>query len=78
MKESKRHVGAAPLELQYREPGPENVVGAIRSVRGQKMYGKNLHFKCNEVETGGHGMMGWGPGASTLKDMPVRMQHAWS
>ena len=31
---------------------------------------------CNEVETGGHGMMGWGPAASTLKDMPVRTQHA--
>ena len=27
-----RHVGADPLELQYREPGPENVVGAIGSV----------------------------------------------
>ena len=27
-----RHVGADPLELQYREPGPENVVGAIVSV----------------------------------------------
>jgi len=24
------------------------------------------------VETGGHGMMGWGPAASTLKDMQVR------
>jgi len=31
---------------------------------------------CNEVETGGHGIMGWGPAASTLKDMPVRTQHA--
>ena len=30
-------VGAAPLELQYREPGPENVVCAIGSVRGWKM-----------------------------------------
>jgi len=33
---------------------------------------------CNEVETGGHGMMGWGPAASTLKDMLVRTQHARS
>jgi len=31
--------------------------------------------RCNEVETGGHGMMGWGLAASTLKDMPVRTQH---
>jgi len=23
-------------------------------------------------------MMGWGPVASTLKDMPVQTQHAWS
>jgi len=35
-----------------------------------------LDVRCNEVETGGHGMMGWGPAASTLKDMPVRTQHA--
>jgi len=33
------------------------------------------HF-CNEVETGGHGMTGWGPADSTLKDMPVRTQYA--
>jgi hypothetical protein len=26
--------------------------------------------------TGVHGMMGYGPAASTLKDMPVRTQHA--
>ena len=32
MKESTRHVSANPLEPQYREPGPENVVGAIGSV----------------------------------------------
>jgi len=32
--------------------------------------------KCNEVETGGHGMMGWGPATSTLKDMLVRTQYA--
>ena len=37
LEESKRHVGAAPLELQYRESGPENVIGAIGSVRGRKM-----------------------------------------
>jgi len=76
LKESTRHVGAAPLELQYREPGPENVVGAIGSVGGLKMGGKNLHSKCNEVETGGHSMMALGPAAFTLKDMPVRTQHA--
>ena len=32
--------------------------------------------RCNEVETGGHCMMGWGPASSTLKDMLVRTQHA--
>ena len=32
--------------------------------------------RCNEVDTEGHGMMGWGPAASTLKDMPVRTQYA--
>ena len=32
---------------------------------------------CNEVETGGHGMMGLGPAASSLKDMPVWTQNAW-
>ena len=78
MKESKRHVGAALLELQYREPGPENIVGAIGSVKCRKMRGKNLYSKCNELETGGHDMIGQGPTASTLKDMPVRTQHARS
>jgi len=33
---------------------------------------------CNEVETGGHGMMGWGPAVSMLKDMPVWTQYARS
>jgi len=42
------------------------------SYRALKIQGKS----CNEVETGGHGMMGWGPAASTLKDMPVQTQHA--
>jgi len=34
-------------------------------------------FYCNEIRTLVHGMMrkwGWGPAASTLKDMPVRTQ----
>jgi len=37
-----------------------------------------IYIYCNEVETGGHGhgMMGWGPAASTLKDMPIRTQYA--
>ena len=39
---------------------------------------RTFYSKCNEVETGGHGMMGWGPAASMLKDMPVRTQHIWS
>ena len=29
LKESTRHVGTAPLELQYCEPGPENAVCAV-------------------------------------------------
>ena len=38
--------------------------------------GEQSSSLCNEVETGGHGMMGWGPAASTLTDMPVRAQYA--
>ena len=30
---------------------------------------------CTEMETGGPGMICWGPAASMLKDMPVRTQH---
>jgi len=79
LKESTHHVGAAPLELQYCEPGPENVVGAIGSGGGRQMGGKDRHSKCNGMRIKVHGMMqkwGWGPAASTLKDMPVRTQHA--
>jgi len=39
-----------------------------------------IYIYCNEMRTGVHAMMrtwSWGPVASTLKDMPVRMQHAW-
>ena len=74
-----RHIGAAPLQLQHREPGPENIDGAIGSVGGRQMGGKDRHSKCNGMRTKVHGMMrkwGWGPAASTLKDMLVRTQHA--
>jgi hypothetical protein len=78
LKESTRHVGVAPLELQYLKPGSENVVGAIGIIGGRQMGGKNFHSKCNGMRTWVHGMMrkwSWGPAASTLKDMPVRTQH---
>jgi len=37
---STRHVGAAPLELQYREPGPENAVCAIGWERQRQADGR--------------------------------------
>jgi len=41
------------------------------------LYPEKERIICNEVETGGHSMMSLGPAAFTLKDMPVRAQHAW-
>jgi len=52
----------------------------IGSVRGRHMqertFTPSVMKKCNGMRTRVHCMMGWGPVASTLKDMPVRTQHA--